>query len=50
MGRAQKIVRVNCGLGQLSLVKVRKMGAHNGRAHGRDPKQDRAKWKRKRKA
>ncbi|CAL8460769.1 g300 [Coccomyxa elongata] len=50
LGRAQKIVKLNCGLGQQSLVKVRKMGAHNGMAHGRDAKQDRAKWKRKRKA
>lgn len=50
LGRAQKLVKISSGEGQQSVVKVRKMGAHNGMAHGRDAKQDRAKWKRKKKA
>ena len=50
LGRAQKLVKLSCGDGQQQVVKVRKMGAHNGMAHGRDAKQDRVKWKRKKKA
>lgn len=49
LGRAQKVIVLGSGAGQGKVVKVRKMGAHNGMAHGRDAKQDRARWKRNRK-
>jgi hypothetical protein len=41
LGRPQKAVLLRSGAHLGKPVRVRKMGAHNGLLHGRDPKQDR---------
>lgn len=50
LGRAQKSVLLQSGANSGKAVRVRKMGAHNGLMHGRDPKCDRQKPSHKRKA
>ena len=50
LGRPQKALALPNGASSGARVRVRKMGAHNGLLHGRDAKQDRPAWQRRRAA